>query len=82
VGTGPLAGGWGFAPASDSVTLSPCDSTTSQDGNLRLCWNLEQTCYFGICGSKMLVQGFRCGDNSPNWLNSSAAWERLVYQAD
>ncbi len=58
---------WGFAPSSDSINLSPCDTSNSDSGN-RLCWNTNNS------------GGYRCGSNTG--LSSSTSWERLVFQAD
>lgn len=58
----------GFAQEGDPVNLNSCDVATTPNSNLRLCWHTEG---YG---------GFRCG--AQTWLNSSTAWERLVFQAD
>jgi hypothetical protein len=56
---------WGFANQGDSVDLSACDILA---GPLRLCWHL-------LPG----IGGFRIGDTTG--LNSSADYERVVYQS-
>jgi hypothetical protein len=60
----------GFVPAGDAVVLNQCDTTTATDSALRLCWHTLTT------GS----EGWRCGATTS--LNSSTAYERIVYQAD
>lgn len=61
---------WGFANAADSIDLNICDiSTTNADQ--RLCWHTQQSPALG---------GWRCGADTN--LNSSPAFERIVYEAD
>jgi len=57
---------WGFASAGDTLMLNECDTNSGAD---RLCWHL----YMG-------VGGYRCGATTD--LNSSPAWDRLIYQAN
>ena len=59
---------WGFAGGGETVSLCGCDTGNS---NQRLCWH--------TMGGK-LDGGYRCGATIE--LNASAAWERVIYQAD
>lgn len=67
---------WGFAPLGDGITRNSCDTQDSSinangvDGALRLCWHTD--------GDK-LQGGWRCGYNDV--LNSSTAYERVLFQA-
>lgn len=66
---------WGFAPAGDEIQLDSCDvmassDTPGADGDRRLCWHTHQG---------LLDGGWRCGADEE--LNSSAAFERIIYQA-
>ncbi len=61
---------WGFALEGDAISLSPCD-IQSGNGELRMCWHT---------GAGAMNGGWRCG--SQTGLNSSTAWERVVYSAD
>jgi hypothetical protein len=65
-------GNWsmGYAPAGDGVNRNQCDTLTTPDTGLRLCWHTLNT-----NGS-----GYRCG--AAVALNGSSAYERLVYHAD
>src|SRR5690242_3433024 len=59
------------------------DTITQADGDLRLCWgvgswNGNQLQY----QDNSLAPGFRCGDNSPNWLVGDQGWERMIFHAD
>ncbi len=60
----------GFAKAGDAVTLSQCDVASTPNSDLRLCWHTLSTA----------VGGYRCG--ATTGLNSSTAWERIVFNAD
>jgi len=60
----------GFAKGGDAVTLSECDVATTPNSDLRLCWHTLNTA----------VGGYRCG--ATTGLNSSTAWERIVFHAD
>jgi hypothetical protein len=60
---------WGFADEGDPLSRSQCD-TQSSNGALRLCWHTLQ----------FNVGGWRCGTTTG--LNSSNAWEKLIYHAD
>ena len=64
------------APPADTVTRGQCDTEIDIDSNLRMCW------HDGISGAPTgeLYGGYRCG--ATVGLNSSTAWERVVYQAD
>ena len=61
---------WGFAPEAESIDLNICDISSSSPG-ARLCWHTQQSPGLG---------GWRCG--ATTGLNSSPAWERIVYEAD
>src|SRR5262249_20728001 len=61
---------WGFAKGGEAVNLCQCD-TENVDGDQRLCWHT---------GLNKLAGGYRCG--ATIGLNASAAWERVIYQAD
>ncbi|MHB8419211.1 MAG: hypothetical protein ACYDCL_14135 [Myxococcales bacterium] len=58
---------WGFAPPGDAVSLCNCDTDTTPDDGLRLCWHTNT------------AGGYRCGSNVG--LNGSTTWARYVYQA-
>jgi len=60
---------WGFLPVGDTFTHFTCDTTTTTDSSLRLCWDTTGT-----------AGGYRCGTNRA--LAGSTAFERIVYQAD
>lgn len=60
---------WGFAGGGDTVTLSSCD-TASTNPTLRLCYHT---------GGGTLTGGYRCGATTS--LNSSQLWERMVLTA-
>jgi hypothetical protein len=68
---------WGFAPAGDAVNRNSCDTVASSiggagpDPDKRLCWHTS---------GGNINTGWRCGANDS--LNFSAAFERLVFQAD
>lgn len=68
---------WGFAPQGDAITRNSCDTQDSSidvngiDGDLRLCWHT---------GGDFIQGGWRCGLNDV--LNSSFAYERLLFQAN
>jgi hypothetical protein len=59
---------WGFVPGGEAVTRGSCD-TTNTGSNNRLCWHT---------GGNTINGGWRCGSTTS--LNSSTAWERIVYQ--
>jgi hypothetical protein len=61
---------WGYIPAGENVIRSPCDVAAPANGN-RLCWNL---------GGGNIKGGYRCGSNTG--LNSSTAFERLIFKAN
>lgn len=62
----------GFAPAGAGIMRSSADiAGTGTDDALRLSWHSGTGATYG---------GYRCG--ATRSLNSSTAWERLVYQAD
>ena len=62
---------WGFAPQGRSIGRNSCDTATDGGTENRLCWHT---------GSSNLNGGWSCGSNRS--LNSSSAYERLVYTAD
>lgn len=59
---------WGFAPEGEEIDLNICDIATSSPSG-RLCWHTQPG-----------LGGWRCGANTN--LNSSPAWERVVFEAD
>ena len=59
---------WGFVPAGDTPTLDECDTNTTTDDGLRLCWHT-------ISASG----GYRCGSDIS--LNTSTAFARYVFQS-
>lgn len=61
---------WGFAGLGDAINRNTCD-TSSTNASLRLCWHTS---------ASALVSGYRCG--AATSLNSSNAYERLIYQAN
>lgn len=60
---------FGFAGAGDPLTRQACDTNSVNPEN-RLCWHTSDV------GSG----GYRCGANTS--LNSSSAWQKVVYQRD
>jgi hypothetical protein len=62
---------WGFAPQGRSVSRNSCDTATDGGTENRLCWHTS---------SSALQGGWSCGSNRS--LNSSSAFERVVYTAD
>jgi hypothetical protein len=68
---------WGFAPAGDIITRDSCDTqdsgveSTGVHGELRLCWHT---------GDNVIKGGWRCGRDEN--LNTSVAFERLLFQAE
>jgi hypothetical protein len=61
---------WGFAPQGESINRLSCDTATANGGG-RLCWNTS-------LGN--LNGGYRCGTSVK--LSQSAAFERLIFEAD
>jgi hypothetical protein len=64
-------GGWGFAEQGDPVYKNQCDTSSSPNPEMRLCWHT----YNGT-----LSYGFRCGADA--WLNSSTDWQRVILHHD
>ncbi len=62
---------WGFVREGDSVSRNSCDTGTGVAPTERLCWHTSG-------GS--LSGGYRCGSTTS--LNSSTAWERVVFSGD
>ncbi len=62
---------WGYTHESDSVSRNSCDTASGSYPSERLCWHTSG-------GS--LSGGYRCGTTTG--LNSSTAWERVVFHAD
>jgi hypothetical protein len=62
---------WGFAPQGATIDRDSCDVVDGGAADQRLCWNTS---------SGGLVPGYRCGTDKD--LNTSTAFERLVFHAD
>jgi hypothetical protein len=60
----------GFARAGDAINRNQCDLSATPAPEQRLCWHTVTTA----------SSGYRCGGATA--LNSSGAYERIVYQAD
>jgi hypothetical protein len=60
---------WGFAREGDPIIRNSCD-VASSNASERLCWHTHRNS----------VGGWRCGTTTS--LNSSNAWEKLIYHAD
>ena len=60
---------WGFAGEGDPISRNSCD-VQSSNASERLCWHTHQS----------PSGGWRCGTATN--LNSSNAWEKIVYHAD
>lgn len=61
---------WGYAPAGQAVNRSSCDFGGTVPAE-RLCWHT---------GGGNISGGYRCG--STEGLNSSTAFQRIIYQAN
>jgi hypothetical protein len=62
---------WGYFHIGDGVLRASCDTSSGSYPTERLCWTTN---------SGSMTGGYRCGDQ--RGLNSSRAWERVIYHAD
>lgn len=61
---------WGYAVPGDGLSRNNCDIASGNFPERRLCWHAS---------SSSLQGGYRCGSNVG--LNSSAAYERVIFQS-
>ncbi len=70
-------GSIGFAGLGDTINQNSCDINNT-NANLRLCWHANQGGY--ASAATALIGGWRAG--SYTGLNSSTAWDRVVFTAN
>ena len=58
---------WGFANQGDSISRGQCDTDTSSNSNLRLCWHTLDSS----------VGGYRCGGTLG--LNDATNYDKIIY---